>query len=147
MIRPQLDALPKRVRDGRHNHDYVAARLNRSPFLEVPEALDGETRAPDSIQFNLLGFGDAETDVFVRAAGDFGVKVQVFGRSTDNARAFWNWQFIEDLPELPATREMLMRACDVRLPVRLTHRELDTVVDALTRAVEASGKRPEQAVA
>ena len=32
---------------------------------------------------------------------------------------------------------MLMRACDVRLPARLTRPELDFIADALTTAAEA----------
>lgn len=135
VIRPQLPELERRVRDGRRNHDHVAERLRSSPHIEVPEPLPQEVRAPDSIQFNLVGLSDAETRAFAAAAEARGVKVQVFGMSTDNARAFWNWQFIEDLPELPETRAMLMRACDVRLPVRLTRAELDVIADILLEAM------------
>ncbi|MEL6889696.1 MAG: aminotransferase, partial [Pseudomonadota bacterium] len=53
-------------------------------------------------------------------------------------RAFWNWQFVPDLPELPQTRAMLMRACDVRLPVHLPIDTLDAVADALLAAIDAS---------
>ena len=60
--------------------------------------------------------------------------VQIFGLSDGNARAFWNWQFLGDLPDLPKTRAMLMRACDVRLPARLTRPELDFIADALLAA-------------
>jgi hypothetical protein len=97
-----------------------------------------EDRAPDSIQFNLVGFEtDAAARAFAEAAEARGVKVQIFGLSTDNARAFWNWQFIPgDRPNLPQTRAMLMRACDVRLPVRLTKDELDFIADALISAAE-----------
>jgi len=77
---------------------------------------------------------------FVEAAADGGVKVQVFGASADNARAFWNWQFIEDLPELPQTRKMLMRACDVRLPVHLPVHTLDAVADVLLSAMATARK-------
>ena len=142
LIRPQLDALPQRVRDGRRNHDYVAAQLNQSPNLHVPAPLDGETRAPDSIQFNLVEFSDIETDTFVQAAADAGIKVQVFGRSDDNARAYWNWQFMPERQDLPATRRMLMRACDVRLPVRLTVDELDVVADVLLSAAQTAKTAP-----
>jgi len=66
-----------------------------------------------------------------------GVKVQVFGLSTDNARAFWNWNFIPgERPELPQTRAMLMRACDVRLPARLQKPDLDFIAGALIGAAE-----------
>ncbi len=135
IIRPQLGEVARRVRDGRANHDYVAARLNTSPWLQVPDKLPREERAPDSIQFNLVGLSDDDTSAFAEAAAARGIKVQVFGMSTDNARAFWNWGFLPEAPgDLPRTRAMLMRACDVRLPARLTRDELDFVAEALTGA-------------
>jgi len=138
VIRPQLPELARRVRDGLANHDYVAGELNKSPWLNVPPALAPETRAPDSIQFNLVDFArDEDAVAFQDAAAARGVKVQVFGLSTDNARAFWNWQFIPgEVPDLPKTRAMLMRACDVRLPARLTRSELDFIINALVMAAE-----------
>lgn len=135
IIRPQLGEIARRVTDGRANHDYVAAKLNSSPWLHVPAKLGPEERAPDSIQFNLVGLTEDETRAFAAAAAERGVKVQVFGLSTDNARAFWNWQFIPgDTPDLPGTRAMLMKACDARLPARLTRAELDLIADALVMA-------------
>ncbi len=138
VIRPQLPEVARRVRDGGANHDYVADRLNSSPWLHVPPPLAPETRAPDSIQFNLVGFdSDTQAKAFAKAAETRGVKVQVFGLSTDNARAFWNWRFIPGAPqELPQTRTMLMRACDVRLPARLKTPELDFIAEALLAAAE-----------
>lgn len=138
LVRPQLAQLPRRVADGLRNHDYVAAKLNASPHINVPAPLAPETRAPDSIQFNMVGLDDDTIRTFAAAGAAAGVKVQVFGQSTDNARAFWNWQFIEDLPELPQTRKMLMAACDVRLPVQLTQNDLDAVIDVLLGALQAA---------
>jgi dTDP-4-amino-4,6-dideoxygalactose transaminase len=138
VIRPQLPHVARRVRDGRANHDHVADRLNTSPWLAVPDALPPEERAPDSIQFNLVGMdSDDLARAFAAAAEARGVKVQVFGLSTDNARAFWNWHFIPgERPELPQTRAMLLRACDVRLPARLQRPDLDFIAEALLGAAE-----------
>lgn len=141
VIRPQLPELVRRVRDGRRNHDYVAKRLNGSPSLHVPAPLAPETRAPDSIQFNLVDMNADEIDAFAAATAARGVKVQIFGLSRDNARAFWNWQFLKNLPDLPQTRAMLMKACDVRLPVRLNTAELDVIVDILLDAVAEAKNR------
>jgi dTDP-4-amino-4,6-dideoxygalactose transaminase len=141
VIRPQLPELARRVRDGLKNHDYVAGRLNSSPFFNVPAPLGPEQRAPDSIQFNLVGMSADQITAFSQAAAEAGVKVQIFGRSADNARAFWNWQFIKDLPELPQTRAMLMQACDVRLPVRLSREELDVIAGILLDAATATMAR------
>ena len=135
LIRPQLAELARRVRDGRRNHDHVAARLNTSPWLHVPAPLAPERRAPDSIQFNLVDMTEDEIAAFSEASAAMGLKVQIFGRSTDNARAFWNWQFLGEVPDLPRTRAMLMKACDVRLPARLTLDECDRIADVLLAAV------------
>lgn len=141
VIRPQLPEVARRVAQGRTNHDYVADRLNASPWLTVPPALGPEDRAPDSIQFNLTGFEtDAQALAFQQAAKARGVSVQIFGLSEGNARAFWNWQFLGDPPDLPLTRAMLMRACDTRLPARLTRPDLDFIADALIfAAAEVKG--------
>jgi dTDP-4-amino-4,6-dideoxygalactose transaminase len=143
VIRPQIPELARRVRDGLANHDYVAERLNGSDFIDVPAPLSPERRAPDSIQFNLVGLSDDEIRAFAEASEARGVKVQVFGQSEDNARAFWNWQFLPEQFELPQTRDMLMKACDVRLPVRLTPEELDVIADILLASVgEVTGPVP-----
>lgn len=139
VIRPQFPDVPRRVAAGRRNHDYLAELLRASPYMTVPQPLEGEDRAPDSIQFNLLGMTDDGMLRFAAAAAAQGIKVQVFGLSQDNARAFWNWQFLPEescaKPELlPMTTAMLMRACDVRMPVRLTPAELDAMAAVLTGA-------------
>lgn len=136
VIRPQLPLVAGRVAKGRANHDHVAAQLNACAHLSVPDPLAPEERAPDSIQFNLVGgWTDEEARAFQSAAKARGVSVQVFGLSEGNARAFWNWQFLGPVPDLPQTRAMLMRACDVRLPTRLNLGELDFIAGAILGAV------------
>ncbi len=138
VIRPQIAEVPRRVADGRANHDYVAEILNTSPWLDVPPPLAPETRAPDSLQFNLVGeWSDAEALRLQDEAKARGVSVQVFGLSQDNARAYWNWQFLGEIPELPKTRAMLMRACDTRLPARLKKPDLDFIAHAIVEAATA----------
>lgn len=136
VARAQLPELTRRTTDGLRNHNLVAAKLSTSPHIDVPAPLPPEVRAPDSIQFNVTGLDDDTIRAFAANAAKAGVKVQVFGQSTDNARAFWNWQFIPDLPELPQTRAMLMRACDVRLPVQLSTEQCSAIADALLVALD-----------
>ena len=138
VIRPQLPEVAGRVAKGRAGHDLVADRLNLCPWLDVPPPLGPEQRAPDSIQFNLEGqWSDADALRFQAEAKRRGVAVQVFGLSDGNARAFWNWEFLGPAPDLPMTRAMLMRACDVRLPTRLTVDELNFIASAIVDAALA----------
>ncbi len=139
VIRPQLGLVGERVTKGRFNHDHVADQLNTCDWLDVPAPLAPELRAPDSIQFNLIGaWTDAEALDFQAQAKRRGVHVQVFGLSEGNARAFWNWEFLGPQPDQPRTRAMLMRACDVRLPTRLTRDDLDFIATAIVDAAEAA---------
>jgi dTDP-4-amino-4,6-dideoxygalactose transaminase len=151
VVRPQIPEVARRIRAGLANHDYVAGILNASPWLSVPPPLDRERRAPDSIQFNLRGFDfDEEAVAFQRSANEKGVSVQVFGLSQDNARAFWNWEFMTRQAGLDQTRAMLMRACDVRLPARLNKDELDFIATALVAAadeVKSASRRKRRASA
>lgn len=137
LVQSQLPEVERRVRDGRRNHDFTAERLERSPFITVPKALPSEERAPDSIQFLLNDMSRSQIDAFVEEASRGGVSVQVFGLTRNNARAFWNWDFLDETPDLPETRAVLERACDVRLPARLTLEDCSYIADVLVRAAKA----------
>ena len=135
LINAQLPELNSRIEKGRRNHDFTAERLNTSPWISVPEKLTPEERAPDSIQFNLINLNTDEIDLFEKITSQSGLNVQIFGRTKDNARAFWNWQFLPETFELPKTRKMLMSACDVRLPSRLTLDECKAISDVILYAI------------
>ncbi len=141
VIRAQLAELPRRVEDGRRNHDRVAARLRAHPAVTVPRPLPPEARAPDSIQF-LLDLPEAGLRAVAAACAARGLPLQVLGLAPGNARAFWTWEFLGGPATsplaLPRTRAMLMRACDLRLPPRLTLAECDAVADHLLAALDAA---------
>lgn len=145
VILPQLDELDRRCNDGLRNHDHMAALLNATPFFDVPGPLPQETRAPDSIQFNLVDFNDDQARAFVKELKDRHLGAQVFGLSQDNARAYWNWEFIGPQSALPKTDAMLVRACDVRLPVRLSLGEVELVAQAVIEAGQTARQSDQKA--
>ncbi len=136
VIRPQLQHVQRRIHDGLRNHDLMAEQLNASPYLSVPVPLKPEKRAPDSIQFNLIGFSDDEAHTLMRETKSRGIAVSIFGLHSGNARAFWNWKFLGEAPDLPQTKAMLMRACDVRLPAALTVEQVNTVAGVILSCVK-----------
>ena len=128
VIRPQIPLVDERVAKGLRNYEYVENKLNASAFIDVPAADHRERRAPDSLQFNLIGFSDDEAFDVMEISRKRGNMISIFGMQGDNARVFWNWKFIGNVPELPKTRAMLKRACDIRLPIGLSRAELDETV-------------------
>ncbi len=141
VVRAQLAEIPRRVADGLRNHDHLAEMLNTSPHFNVPAPLPGEKRAPDSIQFNLNGFDDDTANAFVAECKNIGLNVSIFGLHVENARAYWNWQFLNEIPDLPQTKAMLMRACDLRLPARLTVAEVQKIGEMLLQAVDNTSQK------
>ena len=135
LINAQLPELGSRVQKGRLNHDFTTERLDKSPWISVPAKLEPEQRAPDSIQFNLVDMSSTEIDLFDEITSGSGLNVQIFGRTKNNARAFWNWHFLPETFELPKTRKMLMTACDVRLPSRLNLDECEAISDVILSAI------------
>ncbi len=135
VIRPQIPLVDERVAKGLSNYEYVESKLNASSFISVPKADSRERRAPDSLQFNLVGFSDDEAFDVMEMSKQRGNMISIFGMQGDNARVFWNWKFIDNVPELPMTRAMLKRACDIRLPIGLTRSELDQTVEFILDCV------------
>ncbi|MEL6915767.1 MAG: aminotransferase class I/II-fold pyridoxal phosphate-dependent enzyme [Pseudomonadota bacterium] len=142
VVEAQLAELDRRCAQGKRNHDHMARTLNATEFFHVPDPLPGEHRAPDSIQFNLMGFSDEEARALVAELKARHLGAQVFGLSADNARAFWNWEFLPEgaIPggDLPKTRAMLERACDVRLPARLSLEAVDMIAEAVIAAAHSA---------
>lgn len=135
VIRPQIPLIDARVEKGLENYNYVAAHLNASPYISVPDADKRERRAPDSLQFNLVGFDDMQTMKLMEISIARGNPISIFGMQGDNARVFWNWKFIGNVPELPKTRAMLKRACDIRLPVGMSRDDLDETIEYILACV------------
>jgi dTDP-4-amino-4,6-dideoxygalactose transaminase len=136
VIRAQIQHVERRITDGLRNYDLMAEQLTISPYLSVPDPLPPEKRAPDSIQFNLIGFSDDEAHTFMRETKKRGAAVSIFGLQQGNARAFWNWKFLGDTPDMPQTRTMLMRACDLRLPPALTKDQVNEITGIILASVE-----------
>ena len=135
VIRPQIPLIDERVTKGLDNYNYVAEKLNASPLISVPPADSRERRAPDSLQFNLVGFDDAQAMRVMEISTARGNPISIFGMQGDNARVFWNWKFIGNVPELPITRAMLKRACDIRLPVGMSREDLDETISFILDCV------------
>jgi dTDP-4-amino-4,6-dideoxygalactose transaminase len=138
VVRAQLAEIPRRVADGLRNHDYLTDIINTHPNISVPNPLGPEKRAPDSIQFNLVDLDENTARAFVTACQKAGLGVTIFGLHIENARAFWNWQFLEHIPELPQTKAMLMRACDLRLPARLNLDQVQEIGDLIVSAMNTA---------
>ncbi|MGB4834373.1 MAG: aminotransferase class I/II-fold pyridoxal phosphate-dependent enzyme [Candidatus Moraniibacteriota bacterium] len=135
VIRSQIPFIDERVQKGLDKIDFLKKMLKNCPLISIPEVDKRERQAPDSIQFNLNGFSDAEMRQFMSLVRERGVSLYVFGLHEGNARVFWNWKFIGNIPELPKTRSMLIKACDIRIPLTFGEDKIRTIANIVVKSI------------
>ncbi len=127
VLRPQLPTLDDRIAGGRDRYRRLAEVIGSARNIRLPAPAARLERAPDSLQFTLVGLTADEVDVFVQQTGRRGVPIQIFGRG-DNARYFRNWRYsFTQPPALDATEAIISSACDLRLPSSLDPHDLKMI--------------------
>uniref|UniRef100_A0A7R9U9T1 Aminotransferase class I/classII domain-containing protein n=1 Tax=Pinguiococcus pyrenoidosus TaxID=172671 RepID=A0A7R9U9T1_9STRA len=137
IIRPQVATLDERIAIYNARYEKLKKRLRRTcgGVLSIAEGTRGVTPVHDSIQFNLAEFvTEEQVQAFLKECHAHGLPVELFGAKS-NGRNFVNWGFAPANDELPATRKMLARACDVRLPLQWQDSDFDDMAQVIEESL------------
>jgi dTDP-4-amino-4,6-dideoxygalactose transaminase/SAM-dependent methyltransferase len=127
VLRPQLADVDKKVSEYNDRYNKLVRHLTHLDCIEIPPPLSKAIRAGDSLQFNMTGLNMRQTEEFIKAASERGIKIQIFGRG-DNARYFRNWLYsFEEFPDLSQTEEIISSACDIRLPLSFNADDINQI--------------------
>jgi dTDP-4-amino-4,6-dideoxygalactose transaminase len=127
VLRPQIVHLENKISQGIKRYDRLVEILSSVRNIYIPSPLDKVKRAPDSLQFNLVGLTSEQIDRFVEQANKRGLAIQVFGKG-DNSRYYKNWQYsFTETPSLEKTESIISSACDLRLPSSFDFEDLDLI--------------------
>jgi len=128
-IRPQLDQLDTSIL--RYNEKYMKLTnlLQDSEFIRIPQRHKKLKISADSIQFSLIDMTEGQMINFLSLCSERGVSIQIMGISTNNARCFWNWHFLDpsEREKCTRTREILNSTCDLRLRGFFTNDHIETI--------------------
>lgn len=136
LIGSQIAVLEDRIERCAHNHRLLADILGASPHVWLPSRHPKVRPVLDTIQFTLVGLDESERRAFAHVMRQEGVGLGIFGLDPNNARAFWNWGYLGDLPRLPRTEEMLKATCDLRLPATLSADEVTAIGHVMLDALD-----------
>jgi dTDP-4-amino-4,6-dideoxygalactose transaminase len=138
LLRPQLAELPRRAARWNEIHDRIAAGLQRSQHVHVPERGGGQVFSATSVQFTVNGFTPAEMERFLALAKARGLPVKWFGapEQTGFTSAPRHWRYAGDQGGLEATHRTLATLCDIRTPVTLTDDECDLIAEIVRDSIE-----------
>lgn len=123
VILPQLLNIEARVARYARNYFQLERHLRQSVLLRFPSFTEGTRPVLDSMQFFLNDLEPSQMRNFEREARVRGVDLALLGASEDNARCFWNWDFV-DGSQCARTRRILASLVDLRLSLQMEERDV-----------------------
>jgi len=119
ILRPQLKDLKRQCDRWNRRYRELEKALKTIEHIYIPERPAQEYYVGSSIQFSLEGVARDRIIAFLAKCRQRGVEIKWFGGAepTGFTSNFKHWQFIENLPELPATQRVLDFMCDFRIPL------------------------------
>ena len=137
MLRPQILTIDQRREQYNSRYYDVAERISSlHTRITVPVQLPEVTIVGDSVQFFIDFPQRNDADTFVDFCEERGLPVERFGSKT-NARNFENWKYAKQpLCGLPATKDIISKAFDVRLPLVFDDNDVDKIVDIIAEALD-----------
>lgn len=140
IVRPQLPRVLQKC--NRYVEHYAAMKkiLSGSPYIIIPSPYTKAQPAPDTIQFQMLGFSTKQIDLFTNVLLEEGIEVNYFG-SNENVRFYRNWDYLTDKCVLPNTDRLLKSTYEIRLPIFITKKEINTIGSILVDVAEYAATR------
>lgn len=138
VLRPQLEHIEKKII--RHNKIYqqLETQLKTCPFIALPKRPAAISIAANSIQFRLMDLAAAEIAEFLNYCRQHRVAIHHF--SGNNARCFWEWEFLEKLDDCPKTRAILEVTCDLKLAYDLSPQAVEEIGNTIIKGIHSAKK-------
>ena len=133
LLRAQLPALEDSVARWNVLYDRLAARLAVMEGVVIPARRQEEFYVGSSIQFRAEALTREQVPQLMVACAARGVELKWFG--DDEPKAFTSrydsWKYIDDLPHLPGTLEVLEKTLDMRVPLTFDVDDCDLIADII----------------
>ena len=119
LIRGQLSGLDRNCERWNERYQTLEAGLRKCDGIRVPERGQHEAYVGSSIQFQPMSIEPELIPVLVENCAARGVEIKWFGGAEPIAftSRYDSWQYVEEKQELPNTKSVLARTCDLRVPL------------------------------
>ena len=138
LIRPQLKDLDKQC--ARWNRRYAALEkeLNAIDHIRVPPRAAKEHYVGSSIQFTIHGIERKQIESFLQQCAHRGVEIKWFGWSEPIGftSSFEHWNYIQQVPDLTRTKEILDYMCDIRIPLTFSVADCQTIATVIGQVAD-----------
>lgn len=135
IARTQIPLIDDNGEKYNRNFSILADIIDKNDCIDIPDVEDRVYKIYDSAQFNLVGLSGDQIERFVDLMKMEGIGISVFGIESDNARCYWNWEYIKEKHHLPETRETLVAACDLKLPLYLEKEDMAIIGETIDQVL------------
>ena len=119
IIRSQMPHLEQNIQRWNRLYDTLFSAFAVIAGIDIPKRRQAEFYVGSSIQFRLNALAPNDIPAFLERCARRGVELKWFG--ADQPAAFTSrydsWRYIKELPELPATKAVLKKTVDMRIPL------------------------------
>lgn len=119
MLRPQLEMLDMNCERWSSRYFKIEKGLSDIDGLVIAKRHKEEKFVGSSIQFRLPDFSAAELIKFIELNATDGIPIKWFGdpEPIGYTSRFDSWRYLQNIPTLAKTQEILATTCDVRIPL------------------------------
>ncbi len=139
LLRGQLKTLDENCARWNDRYQVLEQGLRTSSLLLLPERKQHEAYVGSSIQFQPMNIAPDDIPTLVENCAKRGVEIKWFG--DDEPKAFTSrydsWQYFDEIADLPKTREVLSRTCDMRVPLTFDLDDCALIAEIICDEVEA----------
>ena len=137
ILRPQLADLDAQCQRCNERYRIIESRLEATPRIQVPARDKVENFVGSSIQFSLPGFEADSIVEVVDGCAQRGVVLKWFGdpEPRDYTSRYDSWQYLERLPQLTKTQEILSTLLDMRIPLTFDSSDCELIAEIIVEVV------------
>ncbi|MGB7391859.1 MAG: aminotransferase, partial [Marinomonas sp.] len=115
----------------------IEAILTPCADILLPERPAAEAFVGSSIQFSLPSFGAPQMLDVVKRCGERGVVLKWFGDAEpkDYTSRYDSWRYLEDIPKLPKTEQILASLLDMRIPLTFSEEDCALIAEIIVEVI------------
>ncbi|WP_372738613.1 DegT/DnrJ/EryC1/StrS family aminotransferase [Neptunomonas sp.] len=137
ILRPQVANLDTQCENWNRRYIIIDNIMTCCPAIHVPVRPDAESFVGSSIQFSLPGFTVDQITRVVQISSERGVILKWFGNNepADYTSRYDSWRYIQDMPKLPKTEEVLSTLLDMRIPLTFSESDCELIAEIIVEVV------------
>ncbi len=139
ILRPQLRMLDEKCRGWNALYRTLEEGLRRVPGVTMPLRSPDEDYVGSSIQFSLNGLSETQFHSVLAGCAERGVDLKWFGAEDPKGftSRYDSWRYLPPQQDLPETRRVLSRLCDMRVPLTFDEADCRQIVKVIASALAA----------